>query len=73
MIFKLNITTRRSLKEGFRVFTAGNSEEETKADYSRTPEDNPTLTTIYTDSLCIKDDKGQAAAGAGIWFSQEDS
>ncbi|KNZ80655.1 Ribonuclease H1, partial [Termitomyces sp. J132] len=72
LLFDLNIEMKRSLTEGFRVFIKHTEEVTEDINYNRIPEEDPLLETIYTDGSCIKDDRGQVAAGAGIWFSLND-
>lgn len=69
---ELDLTTKGSIKEGFRVFTRARNTQTHQTNYERIPQLPPDLMTIYTDGLCIKNEEGQAVAGAGVWFGPED-
>lgn len=69
-LFRLDIKTRGTLKEGFRVFTESETMKN-DMEYNCTPGKDPSLKVIYTDRSCIKNENEWVATGAGIWFSQD--
>lgn len=66
LIFNLDLTTKASLGEGFRVFAPCGAYLSGDRNYNREGQKDPVITIIYTDGSCIRNDEGHAAAGAGI-------
>lgn len=72
-LFSLNIEMTTPLSNGFRVFTDQTDEHIGLINYKRAPENTPSFITIYTDGSCIRNERGGAAAGAGVWFGHGDA
>lgn len=70
-LFDMNITTKGSLKKGFRVFAPSKCSRLKDINYGREPTDKDYIT-VYTDGSCKRDKDGHAAAGAGVWFEEND-
>lgn len=68
----MNLTIKNSLKDGFQVFVEPEAPNNKSITYKRNYSTPPILITIFTDGSCIKDREGNPAAGAGIWFEEDD-
>ncbi|KAG6808204.1 hypothetical protein H0H92_005054, partial [Tricholoma furcatifolium] len=73
-VFDPDVTTKRSLSEGFRAFIQKEEIEEPPhpLPHRSQLDKNEQEIRVYTDGSCLNNGSTVARAGAGVWFGQDD-